>query len=501
MAINVLLVGGGGREHALAWKLRQSPLLGDLLIAPGNPGTARLGRNVLVGVEQAEQLVEIARHTGVGLVVVGPEAPLVAGLADACAAAGLPVFGPTAAAAQIEGSKAFAKRLMHEVGVPTAAAHLFDDPVEAAAFARADGRAWVVKADGLAAGKGVVVAESVAETVAAIEQLGRTVAGRHLVLEERLFGPEVSLIALCDGERLLPLPPAQDHKRLRDGDLGPNTGGMGAFAPTPRLSTTLTQQALDTILAPVVRALAQAGTPFCGALYAGLILTEDGPRALEFNCRFGDPETQAIMPLIEGDLLAALLACAEGRLEPGMLGVAPGASVCVVLAAAGYPEAPRRGDAVRGVEAADEPGALIFHAGTLRENGQLVAAGGRVLGVTGVGPTLRAARARAYAVVEVISFDGMQFRTDIGEAAERRVSVVRLINTTTGATVGTINEAQLTFLIDQLEEEWADDQDYYFDQATVELLRERGADGELLATLAQAISGTGEADIRWSRGA
>ncbi len=412
--MKVLLVGSGGREHALAWKLAQSPLLTQLLIAPGNPGTALLGRNIPVDSSATALLVDVARRERVDLVVVGPEAPLAAGLADACLAAGIPVFGPTAAAARIESSKAFAKELMQRAGVPTAAAQVFDDPAAAAAFVRASGRPWVVKADGLAAGKGVVVAESVDETLAAIAALGHTVAGARLVLEERLHGREVSLIALCDGERLLPLPAAQDHKRLGDGDTGPNTGGMGAFAPSPFLAPELREEIVRQVMQPVVRALVDEGTPFRGALYAGLILTEEGPRVLEFNARFGDPETQAIMPLIEGDLLAALHACAAGRLDPAMLGQKAGATACIVLAAAGYPGPPRYGDPISGIEGVDEPGVLIFHAGTAWDGGHLVTCGGRVLGITGMGRDLRAALRRAYGVVELISFPGMQFRRDIG---------------------------------------------------------------------------------------
>ncbi|HEU5016216.1 MAG TPA: phosphoribosylamine--glycine ligase, partial [Roseiflexaceae bacterium] len=299
-------------------------------------------------------------------------------------------------------------------GVPTAVSHTFDDVAATQAFVRDHGTAWVVKADGLASGKGVIVAESMDETLAAIAQLGALGAGQRLLLEERLSGPEVSLIALCDGERALPLPLAQDHKRLLDGNHGPNTGGMGAYAPAPHLDEEAVQQIMDTIMLPTVRALAAHGIPFRGALYAGLMLTEDGPKVLEFNARFGDPETQAIMPLLEGDLLAALLACAEGRLQPDMLGVSEGAAACIVLAAPGYPDAPRTGDMISGIEAADEPGALVFHAGTDWQNGQFVTAGGRVLGVTGMGRTLDAALNRAYEVVSVIHFEGMQFRRDIG---------------------------------------------------------------------------------------
>lgn len=411
--MNVLLVGSGSREHALAWKLAQSPLLGQLFIAPGNPGTAQLGHNVPVDAEAIPLLVDVARRQRVGLVVVGPEAPLAAGLADACTAAGIPVFGPSTAAARIESSKVFAKQLMARAGIPTAAAHTFGDPAEAIAFVRASRAPWVVKADGLAAGKGVVVAEDVDATIAAIERLMATSAGRRIVLEQRLSGPEVSVLALCDGTTLLPLPPARDHKRLLDGDAGPNTGGMGAYAPVDLDAETF-EQIVERLMRPAVRALAEAGTPFRGALYAGVILTEDGPQILEFNARFGDPEAQVILPLIEGDLLAALLACAEGRLQPDMLGWGSGAAACVVLAAAGYPDAPRRGDPITGIEALDEPGVLLFHAGTAWQDGELVTNGGRVLGVTGLGRTLPAALARAYAAVEQIRFDGMQYRRDIG---------------------------------------------------------------------------------------
>ncbi len=412
--MNVLLVGSGGREHALAWKLAQSPLLGRLLIAPGNPGTALVGHNVPVDAGSLELLVDVARREKVGLVVIGPEALLAAGLADQLAAARIPVFGPSAGAARIESSKIFAKQIMEQSGIPGAAAHTFDDAADAVAFARASSHPWVVKADGLAAGKGVVVADDVEATVAAINQVMSTSAGRRILLEQRLSGAEVSVLALCDGATLLPLPPARDHKRLRDADAGPNTGGMGAYAPV-ELSEDTFAEIVDNLMRPIVRALAYAGTPFIGALYAGVMLTEHGPRILEYNARFGDPETQAIVPLIEGDLLAALLACVEGHLRPEMLGWSAGSAACVVLAAAGYPESPRRGDVISGVEsAADEPGALLFHAGTEWQDGSIVTAGGRVLCITGLGRTRRAALARAYEVIENISFEGMQYRRDIG---------------------------------------------------------------------------------------
>jgi phosphoribosylamine--glycine ligase len=327
----------------------------------------------------------------------------------------LRVFGPTAAAARIESSKIFAKQIMARADIPTAAAHMFNDPLDASEFAKLSGRAWVVKADGLAAGKGVIVAEDLAETLAAIAQLGATGAGRRVLLEERLEGTEISILALCDGTRLLMLPPARDHKRLLDGDHGPNTGGMGAIAPVA-LGDDLLIEITERIMKPALRILAEDGMPFCGALYAGLMLTESGPRALEFNARFGDPETQVIMPLIDGDLLAALLACAEGRLDPDMLTVREGWVACVVLAAAGYPESVRRADPIDGLESIDQPGVLIFQAGTAWEHGRIVTNGGRVLGVTGTGATLDYALDVAYTAIETISFPGVQYRRDIGRA-------------------------------------------------------------------------------------
>ncbi|MFN8501428.1 phosphoribosylamine--glycine ligase [Kouleothrix sp.] len=413
--MNVLIVGSGGREHALARKLAQSPRIGKLLIAPGNPGTALLGQNVPVGADDYALLVHMARAEQVDLAVIGPEAPLAAGLADSFAAAGIATFGPSAAAAQIESSKIFAKQIMRQAGVPTADAHAFDDTRAAIEFARSSGQPWVVKADGLAAGKGVVVAGSVEATVAAIELLGATSAGSRLLLEQPLAGDEVSVLALCDGERLLPLPPARDHKRLLEGDRGPNTGGMGAYAPSD-IGAELFDQIVSDLMLPVVRELAAAGTPFRGALYAGVMLTPHGPRVLEFNARFGDPETQVILPLLDGDLLAALSACAAGRLDEAALSWRDGAAACVVLAAHGYPAAPRRGDPIAGLEAlADLPDVLVFHAGTEWADGATVTAGGRVLCVTGLGPNRRAALDRAYAAVDELRFPGMQFRRDIGQ--------------------------------------------------------------------------------------
>ncbi len=410
--MNVLLIGSGGREHTLAWRLAQSPQLGRLLIAPGNPGTAQLGQNVPVPVTDLDALADLAQREAVDLVVVGPEDPLVHGLADRCLARGIPTFGPTAAAARIEGSKAFAKTLMREAGVPTAAAYTFDTPADAAAFVQRSGQPWVVKADGLAQGKGVAVPGDLAATLAAIERLGATAAGTRLVLEERLYGREISVLALCDGKTLLPLPPARDHKRLLDGDHGPNTGGMGAVAPIEDIDVA---PIVAQYMQPVVDRLAARGTPFCGSLYAGLILTERGPLVLEFNARFGDPEAQVVLPLVEGDLLAALAACAAGHLDAGMLRQRPGYAACVVLAAVGYPDTPRRGDPIQGIEAVETTDLLLFHAGTAQHEDTLVTSGGRVLGVTGLGPDMRAALDQAYAAIQTIDFADKQYRTDIGE--------------------------------------------------------------------------------------
>ncbi len=412
--MNVLIIGSGGREHALAWRLAQSPLLTQLFIAPGNPGTARLGQNVPVAVDDFDGLVDLARRIQAELVVVGPEDPLVRGLVDRLLAAGIPAFGPTATAARLEGSKAFAKALLRAAGVPTAVASTFASAEAAAAFVRTSGQPWVVKADGLAQGKGVVVAEDVEETLAAITRLSATPSGQQLLLEERLYGRELSVLALCDGRVLLPLTPARDHKRLLDGDAGPNTGGMGAVAPVDDVDADVLATVVTRCMQPVVDALAVRGAPFRGSLYAGLILTADGPKVLEFNARFGDPEAQVVLPLIEGDLLAALLACAEGRLDPALLRPRTGYAACVVLAAANYPGAPRRGDVITGIESVEEADLLVFHAGTALSEAGLVTAGGRVLGVTGLGATLPAALDRAYAAVERIEFAGKQYRRDIG---------------------------------------------------------------------------------------
>jgi phosphoribosylamine--glycine ligase len=409
--MRVLVLGGGGREHALAWKIAQSPRLSGLWCAPGNPGTARLAHNLALQPADSAEVLAAARGHRVDLVVVGPEAPLVAGVADALTGAGIPVFGPGQEAANLEGSKAFAKDVMAAAGVPTALYRIFEDAKAAEAAARAGGPI-VVKADGLAAGKGVVVAGSAEEAVAAIRSLASLgAAAKRLVLEEVLEGEEVSVIALCDGERYVLLPPARDHKRIGDGDQGPNTGGMGAYAPAGTLSGAQMEEVGRTVIAPTLAELCRRRMPFRGALYAGLMLTRDGPRVLEFNCRFGDPETQPLMMQLDEDLLPLLTACAAGQLKPRPLAVRSGSTVGVVIAAEGYPQSPRTGDAIAGLDVPSD--ARVFHAGTRTENGRVVTSGGRVLTVCASGESLSEARARAYAAVGHIHFRGMHYRRDI----------------------------------------------------------------------------------------
>ena len=394
--MRVLLVGSGGREHALAWRLSSSPALTELHAAPGNPGIATLATCHPIADDDGDGLLGLARSLDAELVVVGPEAPLVAGVADALRHAGIPVFGPSAAAARIEGSKRFAKEVMQAAGVPTAA--LLDAP-------RAP---CVLKADGLAQGKGVVVCRTDEELRAGL-QTARGFGGTVLV-EELLEGPEVSLFALCDGVDALLLAPARDYKRANDGDEGPNTGGMGSFAPAD--VEDIDELAAATI-EPVLAELHRRGVPFVGTLFAGLMLTVDGPRVLEFNCRFGDPETQSVLPLVEGDLLAALAAAANGSLAGASLGRTSGAAVTVVLAAGDYPASADRGTPIEGVEAAEASGALVFHAGTALTRGRLVTNGGRLLGVTATGSTLSDARARAYAASDLVRIPGARRRNDI----------------------------------------------------------------------------------------
>jgi len=430
MSYRILLVGSGGREHALAWKIAQSPQCARLVVAPGNPGIEALGGKiecVSVAADDVAGLVALAAKEGLDFVVCGPEAALVAGLGDAFARAGVRFFGPSQAAAEIEGSKAFAKQLMSGAGVPTAAYGSFDEVAAAEAFIDRQPGDVVVKADGLCAGKGVVVASSHDEAKAAVRamlsdrQFGA--AGARVVIEERLTGREVSMMALVDGERFVLLASAEDHKQVHDGDRGPNTGGMGAYSPSPLVDAKLAGQIGETIFAPTVKAMTAAGRPFRGVLYGGLMLTPDrGPMVIEWNCRFGDPETQAVLMRLEDDLVPWLVGAAEGRLPAGEPRWSPGLSLCVVLAAEGYPGKVRSGDAIEGLGADGQTKhgeAMVFHAGTRRQEGKFTTAGGRVLGVSSVDLDLDAARSKVYDAVAGIHWAGVHYRKDIGLRGKR----------------------------------------------------------------------------------
>ena len=414
--MRVLIVGSGGREHALAWALSASPLLTKLWVAPGNPGTAQLAENVSLQPLDLQGLVLFARGNAVDLVVPGPEGPLVAGLADAMAAAGIRCVGPSRAAARLEGSKAFTKELCDAAGIPTARWEAFTDPAAARDFIRRRGAPIVVKADGLAAGKGVVVAATVEEAEAALDLIMHAHAfgdsGRTVVVEECLAGPEVSLFALCDGTDALFLGAARDYKRAGDGDTGPNTGGMGAISPVPGFDPA---PAMDAFIRPALAEMARRGTPFRGILFAGLILTPDGAKLIEYNVRFGDPECQVLLPRLRSDLLPALLAACDGELGRFDLRWRDDAAVGVVMAARGYPAAPETGSVMEGLaDAAAVPGALVFHAGTHTEGGQVLAGGGRVLTLVGTGADMAAARGVAYQAIMAVQWDGGICRKDIG---------------------------------------------------------------------------------------
>ncbi len=418
--MNILLLGSGGREDALAWRLRQSPSCGRLLAAPGNPGIARWAECVAIDPCSVHDVVALARRERVGLVVIGPEAPLIAGVADACRAAGIPVFGPDAAAAELEGSKGFTKDLCAAEGIPTATYFRVNGCDEGLAALHRFPLPVVIKADGLAAGKGVTVAGTRDEAEAAVRAAGNG----PLVIEEFLRGEEASLFALVDGDHAVPLASAQDHKRVGERDTGPNTGGMGAYSPAAVLTPDLEARAMDEIVRPTVRAMTRMGRPFSGVLYAGLMLTDEGPKLIEYNVRFGDPECEAIMPRVQGDFAELLLAVATGRLgdiDPPSL--SDEVAITVVLAAEGYPGTPRKGCLVGGIEAAEAvEGVIVFQAGTARHgSGALLAAGGRVLAVTARGPTLAEARARAYRAVDAIDFADGFCRRDIGWRELERV--------------------------------------------------------------------------------
>ncbi|MEE2904181.1 MAG: phosphoribosylamine--glycine ligase [Myxococcota bacterium] len=418
----VLVVGSGGREHCIAHVLKKSQSKPDLLIAPGNYGTSLLGENIEVSATDVEQLVRTAKSHQVDLVIVGPEAPLVAGLADELIREQIPVLGPCKEAARLEGSKAFAKEIMHAANVPTAAWRKCGNLEEAIAFAETMAGRVAVKADGLAGGKGVIVCDNIESAREAIAEL----FGKHdsLVVEEKLEGEELSVIAIVDGENLRLLAPSQDHKRIGEGDTGPNTGGMGAYAPAPLGTEELLRDVEQTCLRPVIEELRSRGIPFCGFLYVGLMLTSNGPRVLEYNVRLGDPETQVILPLMDEDAYEIFLAAAKGELGSTPIRLKPEYAATVVVAAEGYPKAPRVGDMIEGCPEVDNETTILFHAGTApgENSGEIITSGGRVLAVTGIGQSLVDALAFAYQGVQKICWPGLQFRRDIGHRALRSTS-------------------------------------------------------------------------------
>jgi phosphoribosylamine--glycine ligase len=427
--VKVLVIGNGGREHAIAWKLLQSANVQQVICVPGNGGTASTPRclNLAMNALDFEGIARFALVNGVELVVVGPEAPLAAGATDFLQSQGLTVFGPSKLGAQIEASKAWAKDLMREAGIPTAAAVVFTEANSAISYVHTQGVPIVIKADGLAAGKGVTVATTVAEAEAAIaDAFGGKFgdAGQRVVIEECLTGQEVSVLAVTDGLTIRPLLPAQDHKRVGDGDTGANTGGMGAYAPTPIATPDILERIQREILAPAIATLRQRGIDYRGVLYAGLMITPAGdPKVIEFNCRFGDPETQVVLPLLDTPFADLLLACAEQRLEAfPPLEWKPGAAACIVMAAGGYPEAYEKGKPITGIEQAENQDAVVFHAGTQKRGAAIVTDGGRVLNVVATGDSLEAAIAHAYAAVNSIQFEEMYFRRDIGFRAKQTQS-------------------------------------------------------------------------------
>ena len=423
--MNILLIGSGGREHALAWAISASPLCDRLYIAPGNPGTAQCGENVVIDVADHKAVADFCRLQTIGLVVVGPEGPLVAGLTDDLLAAGIKVFGPSKAAAQLEGSKGFTKELCAEFEIPTAAFARFDEPLAAKAYVSERGAPIVIKADGLAAGKGVVMAETVQAAHEAIEMMfggGLGDAGAEVVIEEWMIGEEASFFALCDGTHALPLASAQDHKRVGDGDTGPNTGGMGAYSPAPVMSAEVTERVMAEIIRPTLAGMAKRGTPFNGVLFAGLMITAQGPKLIEYNVRFGDPECEVLMPRLRSDIVPALLAATDGVLDKVDLRWSNEAALTVVLAAKGYPGKPDTGTVNKDIEKAEAmDGVLVFHAGTRADGmGKLLANGGRVLNIVATGKSVGEAQEKAYRAVDAIDWPGGFCRRDIGWQAVKR---------------------------------------------------------------------------------
>jgi phosphoribosylamine--glycine ligase len=423
--VNVLIVGGGGREHVLTWKIAQSVLVKNLFCVPGSPGIASYAECVNIGVEDFDAIEALCKEKGIELLVVGPEAPLAAGLADRFVDSNVKVFGPNAAAAQLEGSKVFAKQLMDRHDIPTAVYQEFTEADSAIAYIQEQGAPIVIKADGLAAGKGVVVAHTVEEATEAVNAMmcdkvfGES--GAKIVVEECLVGEEASILAFTDGTSIVPMVTSQDHKPIFDGDKGPNTGGMGAYSPAPVVTPDLFEQIEREILKPCVDGMAADGYPYCGVVYAGLMITSDGPKVIEFNCRFGDPECQVVLPRLQTDIVPVLLACCENTLDKVELDWDGNACVSVVMASAGYPGSYEKGKPITGIAEAEADGAIVFQAGTGGTPEALVTNGGRVLNVTALGDGIPDAIEKAYAAVEKVSFEGAQHRTDIGKKALARL--------------------------------------------------------------------------------
>lgn len=419
--MNILVIGSGGREHALVSKLQQNLQVEKIYCAPGNPGIANIAECIYIDSMDNTALVEFAMSHKIGLTVVGPEVPLSNGIVDAFKANGLACFGPTQAAARIESSKTFAKELMEKYNIPTAKFAVFTDSNRAKEYIKNQGAPVVVKADGLAAGKGVVVAMTLDDALAAVDMMmcdgafGQ--AGSQVVVEEFLVGEEASILTFTDGKTIVPMVAAQDHKRVYDNDQGPNTGGMGAYAPAPVITPAVSEQVMREILQPTIAAMESEGCPYCGCLYLGLIMTSNGPKVIEFNARFGDPETQVVLPLLDSDLVTIMEACINGTLADTAVKWKEQAAICIVLTAGGYPEAYKKGDVITGIEDAQEQGAYVFHAGTASSDGNVVTNGGRVLGVTATASDILQAVDKAYQATEKIKFDGMHYRTDIAYRA------------------------------------------------------------------------------------
>ena len=424
--MNILVIGSGGREHTLAWKLAQSPKAGKLYVIPGNPGMEEIAECIDgISITDNEAITAFAKEKDIGLVVVGPEVPLMNGLVDALNAAGIKAFGPTKRAAEMEGSKAFSKGLMKKYAIPTAKYEVFTEADKARAYIEQEGTPIVIKADGLAAGKGVIVAMTKQEAFDAVADIMEDqefgAAGSRAVIEEFMEGEEASLLCFTDGKTICPMISSQDHKRAYDGDKGPNTGGMGTYAPAPVMTKEMAAKAYETILVPAIKAMEQEGRPYKGCLYAGLMVTKDGPKVVEFNARFGDPETQVVLPLLESDLVDIMLACVDGTLAGQDIIWSDGAAVCVVVASGGYPKSYKKGFAIEGLDEAKAAGTEVFHAGTVKKDGKIVTAGGRVLGVTAKAGNIKDAVDKAYAGVKKISFPGAFYRKDIAHRALERL--------------------------------------------------------------------------------